>query len=185
MANENALNAYLAEVLRQAGIRTEVEYPFPIDKRGKRLADLACFDVQGYTIGIEAKHGWGVKLASNKKASITQADELVVNEAIERKCHAAVALIYPDGYQNQDHLQTGKVEVAVRTPLSIGKKNPPQWKDCPVQSLPRLIKGIPSQLSKSEELSKRAETAVNQALKKFDKEKKETDSVMSTSAPAS
>ncbi len=166
MANENALNAYLAEILRQAGIRTEVEYPFPINKRGKRLADLACFDVQGYTIGIEAKHGWGVKLASNKKASIAQADELVVNETIERKCHAAVALIYPDSYKTLDHLQNGKVKVAIRTPLDIRKQNKPEWNSRKVKDLPRFIKGIPSQLiGQPEELSKRAEIAVNQAFK--------------------
>ena len=171
MANENALNAYLAEILRQAGIRTEVEYPFPIDKRGKRLADLACFDVQGYTIGIEAKHGWGVKLAPNKKASIAQADELVVNEAIERKCHAAVALIYPDRYQTLDHLQNGTVKVAIRTPLDIRKKNQPEWNPRKVKDLPGLIKRIPSQLvGQPEELAKRAEIAVNQAFKMLHEE---------------
>ena len=166
MANENALNAYLAEILRQAGIRTEVEYPFPIDKRSKRLADLACFEVEGYTIGIEAKHGWGVKLASNKKASIAQADELVVNEAIERKCHAAVALIYPDSYKTLDHLQNGKVKVAIRTPLDIRKQNKPEWNSRKVKDLSGLIKRIPSQLiGQPEELTKRAEIAANQAFK--------------------
>ena len=60
--------------------------------------------------------------------------------------------------------------MAVRTPLSIGKKNAPQWEKCPVQSLPGIIKGIPSQLSKSEELSKRAETAILNAFKKIGKE---------------
>ena len=173
MANENALNAYLAEILRQAGIRTEVEYPFPINKRGKRLADLACFDVQGYTIGIEAKHGWGVKLAPNKKASIAQADELVVNEAIERKCHAAVALIYPDRYQTLDHLQNGTVKVAIRTPLDIRKKNQPEWNPRKVKDLPGLIKRIPSQLiGQPEELAKRAEIAVNQAFKMLEEDEK-------------
>ena len=171
MANENALNAYLAEILRKAGIRTEVEYPFPIDKRSKRLADLACFEVEGYTIGIEAKHGWGVKLASNKKASIAQADELVVNEAIERKCHAAVALIYPDSYKTLDHLQGGKVKVAIRTPLDIRKQNKPEWNSRKVKDLPGLIKRIPSQLiGQPEELAKRAEIAVNQAFKMLHEE---------------
>ena len=98
--------------------------------------------------------------------AIAQADELIEKSF----CDAAIALIYPDGYQNQDHLQTGTVEVAVRTPLSIGKKNKPEWKNAPVQSLPGIIKGIPSRLSKSEELSKRAETAILNAFKKIGKE---------------
>ena len=166
MANENALNAYLAEILRKAKIRMGVEYPLPIDKRSKRRVDLVCLDVQGYTIGIEAKHGWGVKLAANKKASIAQADELVVNEAIERKCHAAVALIYPDSYQTLDHLQNGKVKVAIRTPLDIRKQKKPEWNSRKVKDLPDLIKRIPSQLvGQPEELAKRAEIAVNQAFK--------------------
>ena len=58
----------------------------------------------------------------------------------------------------------------MRTPLSIGKKNKPQWEKCPVKDLPGLIQRIPSQLSKSEDLSKRAEIAVHQAFKKFDQE---------------
>ena len=172
MANENTLNADLARILQKARIQADPEHTFKQADGKPRRPDILC-KVQGQHIGIEAKLSMGGKLSQPLQA-IAQADELIEKSF----CDAAIALIYPDGYQNQDHLQTGEVQAAVRTPLSIGKKKPPEWNNCPVQSLPRLIKGIPSRLSKSEELSKRAEIAVNQAAKKFDKEKKETDSIM-------
>ena len=172
MANENTLNADLARILQKARIQADPEHTFKQADGKPRRPDILC-KVQGQHIGIEAKLSMGGKL-SQPLQSIAQADELIEKSF----CDAAIALIYPDGYQNQDHLQSGKVEVAVRTPLLTGKKNQPQWKECEVKALPSLIKGIPSQLSKSEELSKRAETAIHQAFKKFDKEKKETDSIM-------
>ena len=172
MANENTLNADLARILQNKGILADPEHTFKKADGKPRRPDILC-EVQGQQIGIEAKMRMGGKLSQPTQA-IAQADDLIEKSF----CDAAIALIYPDGYKNQDDLQPGKVEVAVRTPLSSGKKNAPQWKDCPVQALPRLIKGIPSQLSQSEELSKRAEIAILQAFKKFDKEKKETDSIM-------
>ena len=164
MANENTLNADLARILQKARIQADPEHTFKQADGKPRRPDLLC-KVQGQHIGIEAKLSMGGKLSQPANA-IAQADELIEKSF----CDAAIALIYPDGYQNQDHLQTGKVEIAVRTPLSSGKKNAPQWKHCEVQSLHRIIKGIPSQLSQSEELSKRAEIAVNQAFKKFSDE---------------
>ena len=163
------MNSNLAEILRKAGIKAEPQVPFQYDKGDRRVADLVCRDFQGYTIGIEAKLGWGNKLKANKKASSRQAEELVFNKAKRNFCDAAIALIYPDGYKNQDHLQSGKVKIAVRTRILIGKKNPPEWKDYAVKDLPDFIPRIPSQLGKPEELVKRAEIAVNEAFKKFSK----------------
>ena len=165
MADEHSLNADLARILQKAGIQADPQHTFPYGTGNRRIADLVC-KVQGQHIGIEAKLGMGAKRSANQARAIAQADELIEKSF----CDAAIALIYPDGYQNQDDLQTGKVEVAVRTPLSIGKKNPPQWEECPVKDLPGLIESIPSRLSQSEDLSKRAEIAVHQAFKKFDQE---------------
>ena len=171
MADEHSLNSNLAEILRQAGLDAEPQVSFK-DHQGKlRTPDLVC-KVQGQQIGIEAKMRMGGKLSQPIHA-INQADDLIEKSF----CDAAIGLIYPDGYQNQDHLQTGKVDVAMRTPLSIGKKNAPQWKECEVKDLAGLIRSIPTQLSKSEELSKRAEIAVNQAAKKFTQE--DIDSIQS------
>ena len=165
MADEHSLNADLARILQKAGIQAEPQVPFTYNKGHRRVADLVC-KVQGQHIGIEAKLGMGSKLNANQARATAQADDL-----IERSfCDAAIALIYPDSYKNQDDLQSGEVDVAVRTPLSIGKKNAPQWEKCSVKDLPGLIESIPSRLSKSEDLSKRAEIAVNEAFKKFDKE---------------
>ena len=165
MADEHSLNSNLAEILRQAGIDAEPQVTF-IDNKGKlRRPDLVC-KVQGQQIGIEAKMRMGSNRIANQARAIAQADDLIEKSF----CDAAIGLIYPDSYKNQDDLQSGKVDVAVRTPLSIGKKNAPQWEKCPVKDLPGLIESIPSRLSKSEDLSKRAEIAVNEAFKKFDKE---------------
>lgn len=164
MANENTLNADLARILQKARIQADPEHTFKQADGKPRRPDILC-KVQGQHIGIEAKLSMGGKQSQPIQA-IAQADELIEKSF----CDAAIALIYPDGYKNQDHLQSGTIQTAVRTPLSSGKKNPPQWNNCPVQALPRLLKGIPSQLSKSEELSKRAEIAVNQAAKKIGKE---------------
>ena len=177
MTSENSLNANLAEILRKAlnpqklkhGIRVGTEIPFKYDTGAKRNADLVCFEVQGYTIGIEAKRGWGIKLNANKQASIAQADELVVNKAKKHFCDGALAIIYPDKYENQDDLEGGKVQVAERTPFRIRKKKPPEWKVYAVKDLPKLIRSLPSQLGQPEDLAKRAEIAVNDAFKKFDK----------------
>ena len=168
MADEHSLNSNLAEILRQAKIDAAPQVTVKDDKGKRRTPDIVCKDVQGYDIVIEAKRGWGSsKLNANKTNSIRQADELVDKHF----CHAAIALIYPDGYENQDHLQTGKVKVAVRTPIDIRKKKSPQWKNRLIKDLPRFIKGIPSQLvGQPEELAKRAETSVNQADKKFSKD---------------
>ncbi len=165
MADEHSLNSNLAEILRKAGIDADPQHTFPYGTSNRRVADLLC-KVQGQHIGIEAKLGMGAKRIANQAKAIAQADDLIEKSF----CDAAIALIYPDGYKNQDDLQTGEVQAAVRTPILIGKKNAPQWEKCPVKDLPGLIKGIPSQLSKSEDLSKRAEIAVNQAFKKFDQE---------------
>ena len=164
MANENTLNADLARILQNKGIQADPEHTFKQADGKPRRPDILC-EVQGQQIGIEAKMRMGGKLSQPTQA-IAQTDELIEKSF----CDAAIALIYPDGYQTQDDLLTGEVQAAVRTPLSIGKKNKPQWEKCPVKDLPGLIQRIPSQLSKSEDLSKRAEIAVNQASKKFDKE---------------
>ena len=169
MADEHSLNSNLAEILRKAGIQAEAQVPFTYNKGKRRVADIVCYEVQGYKIGIEAKRGWGIKLNPNKKAAIAQAEELVDTKNYRNFCDAAIALIYPDGYENQDHLQSGKVKVAVRTPILIGKKKTPEWQDYAVKDLPKLIQSIPSQLGKPEELSKRAEIAINEAFKKFSK----------------
>ena len=167
MADEHSLNADLARILQKAGIQAEPQIRFTYNKGKRRVVDIVCREVQGYTIGIEAKMRLGQQSKRQQKTSIAQAEEIIEKSF----CDAAIALIYPDGYKNQNHLESGKVKVAVRTPLSSGKKNPPEWNNCPVQSLPGIIKGIPSQLSKSEELSKRAETAIHQAYKKIEKDK--------------
>ena len=165
MPDEHSLNADLARILKKRGIKGAAPQVTVKDDKGKRRTpDIVCKDVQGYDIVIEAKRGWGVKLEPNKKASVRQADELIAKSF----CHAAIALIYPDGYENQDHLQTGKVKVAVRTPIDIRKQTKPKWKERAVKDLPRFIEGIPSQLvGQPEELAKRAEIAINQAFKKF------------------
>ena len=179
MANENALTAYLAEILRKAGIKTGVEHPFKYDKGKRRLVDLVCFDVQGYTIGIEAKRGWGIKLGANKQASVRQADELIFNKAGKRFCDGALALIYPDQLENQDHLEHGKVRVSVRTPLRIrSKQKSPKWKkwkDYDVKDLPALIRSLPSELGQPEDLAKDAEIAVHEAFQKLSEN---ADSIM-------
>ena len=179
MANENALTAYLAEILRKAGIKTGVEHPFKYDKGKRRLVDLVCFDVQGYTIGIEAKRGWGIKLGANKQASVRQADELIFNKAGKRFCDGALALIYPDRLENQDHLENGKVRVSVRTPLRIrSKQKSPKWKkwkDYDVKDLPALIRSLPSELGQPEDLAKDAEIAVHEAFQKLSEN---ADSIM-------
>ncbi len=179
MANENALTAYLAEILRKAGIKTGVEHPFKYDKGKRRLVDLVCFDVQGYTIGIEAKRGWGIKLGANKQASVRQADELIFNKAGKRFCDGALALIYPDQIENQDHLEHGKVRVSVRTPLRIrSKQKSPKWKkwkDYDVKDLPALIRSLPSELGQPEDLAKDAEIAVHEAFQKLSEN---ADSIM-------
>ena len=71
----------------------------------------------------------------------------------------------------------------MRTPLSVGKRNLPEWKECKVQALPGLLQRITRRLSQSEELSKRAEIAVHQAFKKFSKE--DIDSIMANLRQAS
>ena len=163
MADEHSLNADLARILQKAGIQAEPQVPFTYNKGKRRVADLVC-KVKGQQIGIEAKMRMGKqKRIANQSKAIAQADDLIEKSF----CDAAIALIYPDGYKNQDHLQSGTVEVAVRTPILIGKKNPPQWKDYPVKDLPAFITRIPSQLGKPEELSKRAEIAVHEAFKKI------------------
>ena len=129
MVDEHSLNSNLAEILRKAGIKAEPQVPFQYGKGDRRVADLVCRDFQVYTIGIAAKLSWGNKLKANKKASIRQAEELVFNKAKRNFCDAAIGLIYPDSYKNQDHLQTGKVEVAVRTPLDVRKQNQPEGKE--------------------------------------------------------
>ncbi len=181
MADENSLNANLAEILRKAlrkdlgeSVDVDTEIPFTYNKGKRRVADIVCYEVQGYKIGIEAKRGWGIKLNPNKKASIAQAEELVDTKNYRNFCDAAIALIYPDGYENQDHLQSGKVKVAIRTPILIGKKKTPEWKEYAVKDLPDFIARIPSQLGKPEELSKRAEIAINEAFKKFSKDQIES-----------
>ena len=170
MADEHSLNSNLAQILRQAGIDAEPQVTFTDNKGKPRRPDIVC-KVQGQHIGIEAKLGMVGKLNVNQARAIAQADDLIEKSF----CDAAIALIYPDGYKNQDHLQTGTIQAAVRTPILIGKKNAPQWGKCPVKDLPGLIESIPSRLSKSEDLSKRAEIAVNEAFKKFDK--KDVDSI--------
>ncbi len=176
MADENSLNANLAEILRKAlrkdlgeSVDVDTEIPFKYATGARRYADIVCYEIQGYKIGIEAKRGWGVKLGANKQASVRQAEELVDTKNYRNFCDAAIALIYPDGYENQDHLQSGKIKIALRTPILIGKKKPPQWQDYAVKDLPDFIARIPSQLGKPEELEKRAEIAVNEAFKKFSK----------------
>ncbi len=167
MADEHSLNADLARILQKSGIQAEPQVPFTYNKGKRRVADLVCYEVQGYKIGIEAKRGWGNKLNANQKAAIRQAEELVDTKNYRNFCDAAIALIYPDDYENQDHLQSGTVKVAVRTPILIGKKKTPEWQDYAVKDLSNFITRIPSQLGKPEELEKRAEIAVNEAFKKF------------------
>ena len=164
MADEHSLNSNLAEILRKARIEAEPQFSFKYGTGNRRVADLVC-KVQGQHIGIEAKLGMVGKRNVNQARAVAQADDLIEKSF----CDAAIAIIYPDGYKNQDHLQTGTIQAAVRTPILIGKKNAPQWEKCPVKDLPGLIESIPSRLSKSEDLSKRAEIAVNEAFKKFDK----------------
>ncbi len=164
MADEHSLNSNLAEILRKAGIQAEPQVSFTYNKGKRRVADLVC-KVKGQQIGIEAKLSMGGKLSQPLQA-IAQADDLIEKSF----CDAAIALLYPDGYKNQDDLEKGEVKVAVRTPILTGKKNQPEWEECPVKDLPGLIEGIPSRLSKSEDLSKRAEIAVHEAFKKFDQE---------------
>ena len=164
MADEHSLNADLARILQKAGIDAEPQVRFTDNKGKLRTPDIVCFDVKGQQIGIEAKMGMGKqKRNANQVRAIAQADDLIEKSF----CDAAIALIYPDGYQNEDDLRTGTIQAAVRTPLSIGKKNKPQWKEYKVKQLPGLIQRIPTQLGKPEELSKRAEIAVNQAFKKI------------------
>ena len=166
MADEHSLNADLARILQKAGIQAEAQVSFQYNKGKRRVADLVC-KVQGQQIGIEAKMCMGKqKRTANQTKAIAQADDLIEKSF----CDAAIGLLYPDSYKNQDDLQSGKVEVAVRTPLSIGKKNKPEWKECEVKALPEFIARLPSQLGKPEEMSKRAEIAVNEAFKKFDQE---------------
>ena len=170
MPDEHSLNADLARLLQKAGIKAEPQVPFTYNKGKRRVADIVCYEVQGYKIGIEAKRGWGNKLEPNKKASIAQAEELVDTKNYRNFCDASIALIYPDGCKNQDDLQIGKIKIALRTPILIGKKKAPEWKeDYAVKDLPDFISRIPSQLGKPEELAKRAEIAVNEAFKKFSK----------------
>ena len=169
MADEHSLNADLARILQKSGIKAEPQVPFTYNKGKRRVADIVCYEVQGYKIGIEAKRGWSNKLEPNKKASISQAEELVDTKNYRNFCDAAIALIYPDGYENQDHLEKGEVKIALRTPILIGKKKTPEWQDYAVKDLPDFIARIPSQLGKPEELEKRAEIAVNEAFKKFSK----------------
>ncbi len=165
MADEHSLNSNLAEILRKAGIQAEPQVSFTYNKGKRRVADLVCYEVQGHTIGIEAKYGWGNKLNANQKAVLLQADEAVEYNA----CDAAVALIYQDGLTTAADVENGKAWIALRTPILIGKKKPPEWNERAVKDLPDYIKGIPSQLGKPEELAKRAENAVNQAFQKFSK----------------
>ena len=169
MADEHSLNADLARILQKAGIQAEPQVPFTYNKGKRRVADIVCYEVQGYKIGIEAKRGWGNKLKANKKSAIAQAEELVDTKNYRNFCDAAIGLIYPDSYENQDHLQSGTVKAAVRTPILIGKKKTPEWKEYAVKDLPAFIRSIPSQLGKPEELAKRSEIAVNEAFKKFSK----------------
>ena len=176
MPDEHSLNADLARILQKAGIKAEPQVPFTYNKGNRRVADIVCYEVQGYKIGIEAKRGWGIKLELNKRASIAQAEELVDTKNYRNFCDAAIALIYPDGYENQDHLQSGKIKIALRTPILIGKKKPPEWNERAVKDLPEFIARIPSQLGKPEELAKRAEIVVNEAFKKFSRD--QVDSIM-------
>ena len=170
MKIEDTLNAYLAETLRKAKIETETESKFQGKHKNRRI-DMIC-DVNGHTIGIEAKYGWGNKLNANKKAVLLQADESVEYNA----CDAAVALIYEDGLTTAADIENGKAWIVLRTPILIGKKKTPEWNERAVKDLPDYIKGIPSQLGKPEELAKRAENAVNEAFKKFSKDN--IDSIM-------
>ena len=166
MADEHSLNSNLAEILRKAGIEAEAQVTFTDNKGKRRVVDIVCLDVKGYTIGIEAKMRLGQQSKRQQKASIRQAEEIIEKNF----CDAAIGLIYPDGYKHQNHLEIGKVKVAVRTPILAGKKKTPQWKDYAVKDLAGFLTSIPSQLGKPEELAKRAENAVNEAFKKFSKE---------------
>ena len=170
MKIEDTLNAYLAETLRKAKIETETEAKFQGKHKNRRI-DMIC-NVNGHTIGIEAKYGWGNKLNANKKAVLLQADEAVEYNA----CDAAVALIYEAGLTTAADVENGKAWIALRTPILISKKKTPEWNVRAVKDLPDYIKGIPSQLGKPEELAKRAENAVNEAFKKFSKDN--VDSIM-------
>ena len=166
MADEHSLNADLARILQKAGIQAEPQIRFTYNKGKRRVVDIVCREVQGYTIGIEAKMRLGQQSKRQQKASIAQAEEIIEKSF----CDAAIALIYPDGYKNQNHLESGKVKVAVRTPILTGKKKTPEWQDYAVKDLPGFLTSIPSQLGKPEELSKRAEIAINEAFKKFNKQ---------------